>query len=855
MKLTALLVIAIVPLLLNAAYFTNLPTEVTQPDGTVLHLYASGDEFANRLHDAEGYTIIQSHADGYFYYAQQDRSVLAPSVWKAGTTDPKTKNLTPNLNITPDEYRKKVRLMSQHDNPAVKMPSSGTVNNLAIFIRFADQTEFDTPRQHYDGLFNATQDDASSVRNYFSSVSYNQLNMVTHLYPDSPPDVNLSYQDSYPRNYYIPYNPITNPTGYANYNQRISREQTLLANAVAAVQSQIPSTLNIDADNDGYVDNVCFIIRGPHTAWAELLWAHRWYLYYADAFIHGKQVGDYTFQPENHVNDRVLCHELFHSIGSPDLYHYNFDGITPVGCWDIMESGTGHMGAYMKWKYGGWLPPPMLLTQAGTYYLNPLTSPTDTFYRINYPVSNQYLLLEYRKKGSDFFEAFLPESGLLVYRINPDQYGNSEGPPDEVYIFRPDGTSTFNGQIAQAAFSSDNYRMEYNYITNPSTGTIQGTPIFLSIYNIGSCGDNISFQFDPNGMFLSPVVEINSPADGAILYPGSYVFNISSTPGTGSLTQLELKLDGNLIGIYDSGSVQHSWIATENEAGYHELVAKVTNSNGLISIKRIRFRVIDPLQENWFRWTTDNPVYTTFGRGVLPLMIAIDLDLGSEEFLVKKVAFNIEPDAFGSPQYPGLVDAKINRFASGQITDQTLLHLGYLTSPLNGPYEVSVTDTTRLSGKIALILNIFEYQRMVFDANGVVGHSWITEPNRPWMDALSRGVPGAADIGLKLQAIYTGIEEDVLLPKPQLAVYPNPFYDKANFSFQLAKDSEVALEVFNLKGQKVVSIYRGKQAKGSHTLLWDGLSQNGSEVANGIYLVRLSENGKPVSSKKLVLCK
>mgnify|MGYP003383685663 CR=1 FL=1 len=33
------------------------PSPVTQPDGSVLQLLASGDEYDNRLHDAQGYTI------------------------------------------------------------------------------------------------------------------------------------------------------------------------------------------------------------------------------------------------------------------------------------------------------------------------------------------------------------------------------------------------------------------------------------------------------------------------------------------------------------------------------------------------------------------------------------------------------------------------------------------------------------------------------------------------------------------------------------------------------------------------------------------------------------------------------
>ena len=41
-----------------AAPFKNVEKVLTQPDGTILYCYASGDEFYSRLHDSKGYTIV-----------------------------------------------------------------------------------------------------------------------------------------------------------------------------------------------------------------------------------------------------------------------------------------------------------------------------------------------------------------------------------------------------------------------------------------------------------------------------------------------------------------------------------------------------------------------------------------------------------------------------------------------------------------------------------------------------------------------------------------------------------------------------------------------------------------------------
>lgn len=69
-----------------AAPFSFLETTVTQPDGSQLTLYASGDEFYHWVHDKDGYTVLQGE-DGYCYYAEKnDMGELVPSPFLVGKT-------------------------------------------------------------------------------------------------------------------------------------------------------------------------------------------------------------------------------------------------------------------------------------------------------------------------------------------------------------------------------------------------------------------------------------------------------------------------------------------------------------------------------------------------------------------------------------------------------------------------------------------------------------------------------------------------------------------------------------------------------------------------------------------------
>jgi M6 family metalloprotease-like protein len=491
---------------LNAAPFKFLPYTITQPNGEVIECFVSGDEYYNWIHDKDGYTIIQE-SDGYYYYATDLKEKVVTTSYKVNKVDPKTIGIKAWAKISNADYQKKVQrfdvplnLKSPGPNHA---PHTGTMNNLVIYIRFANESEISTTRKVYDDKLNPTT--GVSLRAYFDEVSYSKLAINSTHYPAcaSPTTTNASYQDSHTRDYFKKYNATTNPNGYKNQTEATAREHQLLADAVNWINTNhpIPSDLNIDADGDQAVDNVCFMIKGAAEGWSDLLWAHRWSLYSRYVYIRGKRVLDYTFQPETQVSVTTLCHEMFHALGAPDLYHYSDNDFSPVGSWDIMEYGRGHMGAYMKYKYAGakWITSLPEITASGTYSLNPLTSSTNNCFKIASPnSSNEFFVVEYRKQGG-YFETNLPGNGLLVYRINTDFDGNANfdniSTFDEVYIYRPNGTVQSNGQIASANFSSDFNRTAINdATTDPKSFLHNGLSGGLDISNITTAGGTISFD-------------------------------------------------------------------------------------------------------------------------------------------------------------------------------------------------------------------------------------------------------------------------------------------------------------------------------------------------------------------------
>lgn len=503
-KFLLIVFIAAINFSLFAAPFQFLKHTITQPNGEVIECFVSGDEFFNWIHDKDGYTIIQA-SDGYYYYAVQKDSKISTSSYRVNTIKPESLGIKKWIKISNDEYKKRKSRFelpeSAKSEGVSKAPHTGTLNNIVIYIRFSDDAEITKVRQTYDDMMNSSTN--YSLKSYFNEVSYGNLNINSTHYPAcaNPTTSNASYQDSHPRSYFRPYNATTNPNGYQTDNEATQREHQLLYDAVTWINANNPidAGLNIDGDNDDKVDNVCFMIKGNSDGWSDLLWAHRWVLYTKTVNINGKRVYDYTFQPENQAVDYVLCHEMFHALGAPDLYHYNESSFTPVGSWDLMESGRGHMGAYMKWKYAGakWITTIPEINSSGVYTINPLSSPTNNCYKIASPNSDkEFFVLEYRKK-TGLFESYVPGSGLLVYRINPDFDGNADFDNvsnfDEVYIYRPNGTTSYDGSINSAHFSANLSRTSINDATNPSCFLSNGLPGGLDISDITTSDQTISF--------------------------------------------------------------------------------------------------------------------------------------------------------------------------------------------------------------------------------------------------------------------------------------------------------------------------------------------------------------------------
>ena len=85
--------------------------------------------------------------------------------------------------------------------------------------------------------------------------------------------------------------------------------------------------------------------------------------------------------------------------------------------------------------------------------------------------------------------------------------------------------------------------------------------------------------------------------------------------------------------------------------------------------------------------------------------------------------------------------------------------------------------------------------------------------------------------------------------------YPNPFNPSTTISYELRETAEVGISIYNIVGQKIVTLVHENQIAGDHHVKWNGHDSYGQPVSDGIYIYRLTANKTLIDSKKMILLK
>jgi M6 family metalloprotease-like protein len=560
----------------NAIMADPRPLEFTQPGGTKITLRLRGDEFFHWMEDMEGFTVMPV-GDAYVYAALDAQNSLVPTEWNVGQRNPRSEGLVPRL-LPPREARPtslngELKLHRPWLTPKPKgvgknIAPVGTVKNLVILCKFSEHT-FGTHTRapaDYEVLFNRPGGDpvlapTGSVRDAYLENSYNIVNLQSTVLAW----VTLPQTQTY-------YAGTNSGLGgdYPNNSQKMTEDALALADPLVDFGQ-------FDADNDGFIDAITFIHSGYGAenigAPTNYTWSHKGTLpsEWTSADNNGAgakvKVSLYHTEPAlwgtsgtNITRIGVICHELGHFFGLPDLYDTDSTS-KGLGAWCMMADSWGfatdqlrppHFSAWCK-AVLGWTTPSESLDPA-TFVLGQAETFAHSAKITHGFPPGEYLLIENRQPVG--LDSNIPAGGLAIFHVDENISTNSnEGFPGQpgwpnngnhyrIAMVQADGLYELERNLTNGN-AGDLYRAggvsRLGPETAPSSDGYQSGGTCASgsvISGVGPSGTTMTFSFTYYGRVLYVDKFYTGTSDGSCLRPYSRVSDAYAAAANGDALQI-----------------------------------------------------------------------------------------------------------------------------------------------------------------------------------------------------------------------------------------------------------------------------------------------------------------------------
>lgn len=400
-------------------------------------------------------------------------------------------------------------------------------------------------------LFSDNLNPTGSFKNYYSEVSYGQLNVIGvvsgwHRLPNT--------YDYYMNESFGTGGPYPQDT------------RGLVEAAVDAAEAAGFDFSLFDNNDDGYVDGVMVVVAGPggeETGDSTDVHSHKWQIP-NERFYDGKTISEFTIQPEEHAGGTVnsigvFVHEWGHILELPDLYDLD-NCADPDVCGDLLSSGIGrwslmslgnwlgspeagskpaHLDAWCKTRLGLVTPTTIASNTVGTSI--PAIEHTPTIFKLwaNGLPGSQYFLVENRQRMG--FDQYIPGKGLVIYHVdeamsslalgNRNQWIEGIDPPTPhmwVAVEQADGKFQLEKNEGEGDAFDPWYSDSagFDQLSYPSTKDYNGTATQVAVWNLSAADSVMTANFDVT--FSRPFLETSN-----------YAFSDPAGDGDGSFEEGE----------------------------------------------------------------------------------------------------------------------------------------------------------------------------------------------------------------------------------------------------------------------------------------------------------------------------
>jgi hypothetical protein len=240
--------------------------------------------------------------------------------------------------------------------------------------------------------------------------------------------------------------------------------------------------------------------------------------------------------------------------------------------------------------------------------------------------------------------------------------------------------------------------------------------------------------------------------------------------------------------------------------------------------------------------------------------------------------------------YPAVGRIRIDGSSPGQIEE--LVSNGYpYSGPLKAFNEPAVIYDLIVTREYLYAVGDFDLVADVGGPNGTIWNAWglarFSFADARWSpleasegDELLNGIPFAGDAdwpGVFFGGEFTAVDASIpsfhiggayyegavdapvfseattvasvrlRLPKP------NPSAGDTTIDFFLPMKMHVRVEVYDVTGRRVRALVEGTSSPGDHNVLWNGKGDDGQNVANGVYFVRLTSQQATLTERVVLL--
>ncbi|MGD8780193.1 MAG: T9SS type A sorting domain-containing protein [Ignavibacteria bacterium] len=189
---------------------------------------------------------------------------------------------------------------------------------------------------------------------------------------------------------------------------------------------------------------------------------------------------------------------------------------------------------------------------------------------------------------------------------------------------------------------------------------------------------------------------------------------------------------------------------------------------------------------------------------------------------------------------------------------------------LSYPGTVDIADSTRIYNGDTLYYNygkldLIDDEWLGYGINGIGGQSgsslfytnneeYYSLGTQVWT-IYSRHIRINREIFYSFKSIIDNTVTSIGVPNPVIDkfylsnAYPNPFNPVTNIEYIIAEESKVSINVYNLLGELVATLYDGYRPRGTYKVSFDG-----TKLSSGLYIYVMKANDF-IDSKKVLLVK